>query len=120
MRVIKSEKALFYSDRFKQQCPQHELIECAVAVKIKIYYASRKPDLDESLILDLMQGLIYRTTVRSKRNISTGHWTRNVQGQRYWSSLSKKKPPSHRRLKEKYRVTSPPGKFKRSKKSHKF
>lgn len=60
MRVIKSEKALFYSDRFKQQCPQHELIECAVAVKIKIYYASRKPDLDESLILDLMQGLIYR------------------------------------------------------------
>ena len=35
MRVIKSEKALFYSDRFKQQCPQHELIECAVAVKVR-------------------------------------------------------------------------------------
>ena len=60
IRVIKSEKALNYSDVFKQQCPQHELIECAVAVKMKIYYASRRPDLDESLILDLMQGLIYR------------------------------------------------------------
>jgi Holliday junction resolvase RusA-like endonuclease len=26
---------------------------------MKIYYASRRPDLDESLILDLMQGIIY-------------------------------------------------------------
>lgn len=60
IRVIKSEKALSYSDAFKQQCPQHPLIECAVTVRIKIYYASRRPDLDESLILDLMQGLIYR------------------------------------------------------------
>jgi Holliday junction resolvase RusA-like endonuclease len=24
-----------------------------------IYYASRRPDLDESLILDLLQGLVY-------------------------------------------------------------
>jgi hypothetical protein len=28
-------------------------------VTMRIYYASRRPDLDESLILDLMQGLIY-------------------------------------------------------------
>lgn len=61
IRVIKSEKALSYSDMFKQQCPQlDELIECTVAVRIKIYYATRRPDLDESLILDLMQGSIYR------------------------------------------------------------
>ena len=61
IRVIKSEKALSYSDMFKQQCPKlPELIECAVAVKMKIYYASRRPDLDESLILDLMQDFIYR------------------------------------------------------------
>jgi len=60
IRVIKSEKALSYSDMFKQQCPVHPLIECAVLVKIKIYYASRRPDLDESLILDLMQDRIYR------------------------------------------------------------
>jgi Holliday junction resolvase RusA-like endonuclease len=28
-------------------------------VTLWIYYASRRPDLDETLILDLMQGLIY-------------------------------------------------------------
>jgi Holliday junction resolvase RusA-like endonuclease len=28
-------------------------------VTLHIFYASRRPDLDESLILDLMQGLIY-------------------------------------------------------------
>lgn len=30
-----------------------------LSVTMKIYYASRRPDLDESLILDLMQGRIY-------------------------------------------------------------
>jgi Holliday junction resolvase RusA-like endonuclease len=28
-------------------------------VTLHIYYASRRPDLDESLILDLLQGLVY-------------------------------------------------------------
>jgi Holliday junction resolvase RusA-like endonuclease len=28
-------------------------------VTMKIYYHSRRPDLDESLILDLMQGIVY-------------------------------------------------------------
>ena len=30
-----------------------------VRVDITIYYASRRPDLDESVILDCMQGFIY-------------------------------------------------------------
>jgi len=30
-----------------------------VMVYMKIFYASRRPDLDESLILDCMQGRIY-------------------------------------------------------------
>lgn len=30
-----------------------------VSVTITIYYASRRPDLDESVILDCMQGFIY-------------------------------------------------------------
>jgi Holliday junction resolvase RusA-like endonuclease len=29
-------------------------------VTMWVYYASRRPDLDESLILDLMQGAIYQ------------------------------------------------------------
>lgn len=59
-RLIKSEKALNYSDVFKQQCkPLAQLMTGDLRVTLHIYYASRRPDLDETLILDLMQGLIY-------------------------------------------------------------
>jgi hypothetical protein len=59
-RLIKSQKALNYSDAFKQQCTRlRTLMTGDLRVTMVIYYASRRPDLDESLILDLMQGLIY-------------------------------------------------------------
>jgi len=59
-RLIKSEKALSYSDMFKQQCrPLAQLMTGDLRITLHIWYASRRPDLDESLILDLMQGLIY-------------------------------------------------------------
>lgn len=59
---IKSKEAIQYLSAFKMQCPKCDpLIDKSqdVAVDIKIYYQSRRPDLDESLILDAMQGLIY-------------------------------------------------------------
>jgi Holliday junction resolvase RusA-like endonuclease len=57
---IKSEKALGYVKAFKQQARSPEqLLEGDVIVHITIYYASRRPDLDESLILDLLQGVAY-------------------------------------------------------------
>lgn len=59
-RLIKSSKALIYSERFRKQVrPIDPLIETDVRVTIIIFYASRRPDLDESLILDLLQGVIY-------------------------------------------------------------
>lgn len=59
-RLIKSQKALDYSYVFKQQCrPLAKLMTGDLRVTLHIYYASRRPDLDESLILDLMQGLVY-------------------------------------------------------------
>lgn len=58
---IKSQKALDYVKSFERQCQKIDpLFEKDVAVKITIYYASRRPDLDESLILDCMQGLVYK------------------------------------------------------------
>lgn len=57
---IKSEKALKYGEMFKQQCPVLDpLMEGDLKVTIHIWYASRRPDLDPSLIFDLMQGMIY-------------------------------------------------------------
>ena len=60
-RVIKSKKALDYATAFKRQVTgsQSELLPGDVVVTITIYYASRRPDLDESLILDLLQDVAY-------------------------------------------------------------
>ena len=58
---IKSQKALDYVKSFAKQCKKIEPpVEKDVAVRIVIFYASRRPDLDESLILDCMQGPIYK------------------------------------------------------------
>lgn len=58
---IKSQKALDYVKSFQKQCRKIEPpVEKDVAVRIVIFYASRRPDLDESLILDCMQGPIYK------------------------------------------------------------
>ena len=59
-RLIKSKKALNYSEAFRAQCPKlGRLMDGDLRVTMRIYYATRRPDLDESLILDLMQGLVY-------------------------------------------------------------
>ena len=59
-RLIKSKKALTYSDVFRQQCKTlPTLMTGDLRVTLHIYYASRRPDLDESLILDLLQGYVY-------------------------------------------------------------
>jgi Holliday junction resolvase RusA-like endonuclease len=59
---IKSEKALAYARAFKQQCviAPSQVFEDDVVVTIRIWYASRRPDLDESLILDLLQEVAYK------------------------------------------------------------
>lgn len=58
--VIKSEKAMLYADMFRIQCPCLKVpVSEPVKVSMTIWYASMRPDLDESLILDLMQGRIY-------------------------------------------------------------
>lgn len=67
---IKSDKARAYEKTFKQQCPTlNPLIEHDVEVIIEIFYASRRPDLDESLILDLMQDRIYKNDRQVKKKI---------------------------------------------------
>ena len=60
MIPIKSQKALNYVKEFQKQIPKvSPLTEEYVKVEMMIYYASRRPDLDESLILDCMQDYVY-------------------------------------------------------------
>lgn len=72
MRSIKSEKALRYVRAFQLQAPVvRPVIEEDIEVEMTIYYASRRPDLDESVILDAMQGLVYANDRQVKKKIIT-------------------------------------------------
>ena len=69
-RFIKSKKALEYVKAFNSQCPiLDELFTEDVKVEMIIYYASRRPDLDESLILDCMQNKIYANDRQVKQKM---------------------------------------------------
>jgi len=86
MALIKSQKARNYEKIFADQCPVlKNLIETDVKVELIIYYASRRPDLDESVILDCMQGKIYV----NDRQVKQKHI--------YWG-LDKERPRTHVRV----------------------
>jgi|TARA_A100001015_G_C15008678_1_gene721979 Holliday junction resolvase RusA-like endonuclease len=60
-RFIKSQKAIDYVAAFKRQCPRlDELLEGDVRVTMRIFYRTRRPDLDESVILDCLEGHAYQ------------------------------------------------------------
>jgi len=66
--LIKSAKARAYVVDFDSQCPVLGVpTEEDVMVEMMIYYASRRPDLDESLILDCMQKKIYKNDRQVKQ-----------------------------------------------------
>ena len=61
MVPIKSKKALSYMRAFDQQCRiLNPLMDGDLAIAMMIYYRTRRPDLDESLVLDLLQGRVYK------------------------------------------------------------
>ena len=103
-RLIKSTKARNYCDAFKQQCnllldKNAELMEGDVKVFMKIYYASRRPDLDESLILDLLQGYAYK----NDRQVKEKHivWGLDKENPRTEITVEKKAPEQSGAKKEK-------------------
>jgi Holliday junction resolvase RusA-like endonuclease len=60
-RFIKSAKALSFLQAFQLQCPKVDpLLEEDLSISMTIYYSSRRPDLDESVVLDAMQNFIYK------------------------------------------------------------
>jgi hypothetical protein len=71
-RIIKSKKALDYCETFRHQCGiMDPLIEGDVALRIDVWYASRRPDLAcADLIMDLLQGLVYKNDRQVKAVMS--------------------------------------------------
>ena len=67
---IKSVKALDFVASARQQLrPTEPLLKGPVRFTAIIYYATERPDLDESLVLDVLQGIVYANDrqVRQKR-----------------------------------------------------
>ena len=97
-RLIKSQKALDYSEVFRMQCPAiTPLMSGDIRMHITIYYASRRPDLDESLILDLLQGLIYVNYRQVKeRHTYWGLDSENPRAEIIIEQLPKKMPAQRR------------------------
>lgn len=88
-RLIKSKKALSYAEGFKSQCAGLPM-DGDVKVSMTIYYASRRPDLDESLILDLLQGVAYH----NDRQVKEKHiiWGLDRENPRTEIKVEKKPP----------------------------
>jgi hypothetical protein len=89
--VIKSQKARTYTNDFSMQCPQLEQpLACDVSVTATIYYATRRPDLDESVILDCMQSLKGRDKKIVRNNIYAND--RQVKEKHIYWGLDKENP----------------------------
>lgn len=69
-RFIKSQKGLALQKVWDEQCPRlNDLLDMDVVAYIHLYYASRRPDLDESLVLDFLQGKV----IKNDRSIRERH-----------------------------------------------
>ena len=71
-RLIKSAKALAYCETFEKQCTgKIELIDGDVALRLDVWYASRRPDLAcMDIIMDLLQGVAYANDRAVKASMS--------------------------------------------------
>ena len=72
MVPIKSQKALDYvtSLRLQAAAQMSAMIEGDLRVEMMIHYASRRPDLDESVILDALQGIAYANDRQVKQRMT--------------------------------------------------
>lgn len=72
MVPIKSKKALEYvaSIRLQAAAQMPSMIEGDLRVEMMIHYASRRPDLDESVILDALQGIAYENDRQVKQRMT--------------------------------------------------
>lgn len=67
---IKSKEAQAFKKHWNAQCPTLDpLMEMELEAYIKLYYRTRIPDLDESLVLDLLQGRLIKNDRQIRRKV---------------------------------------------------
>ena len=88
-RFIKARPARLYVTDFHKQCPKlTHLMEGDLVAEIHLTYNSRRPDLDCSLILDAMEGCIYK----NDRQVREQHL--------YWDGVDKENPRAEITIRE--------------------
>lgn len=88
-RFIKSGPARRYVDDFHKQCPKlTHLMEGDLVAEIHLFYTSRRPDLDASLVLDAMEKYIYQ----NDRQVREQHL--------YWGGVDKENPRAEITIRE--------------------
>jgi Holliday junction resolvase RusA-like endonuclease len=79
-RIIKSAKALLYVESLREQADaiwrkrELPMLTGRLRLEATIYYASERPDLDGSLILDGLQGIAFK----NDRQVREQVWTHRV------------------------------------------
>lgn len=71
---IKSKKALGYERDARLQLPERARVMYAVPVRVTmhVYYSSERPDLDESVILDVLQARYTKAEGKGRELTSSG------------------------------------------------
>jgi Holliday junction resolvase RusA-like endonuclease len=93
--VIKSKKARAYVKTFEAQCPKlSPLLDGDLTASIKIFYRTRRPDLDASVVLDCMQGLV----IENDRQFKELHLYHGLSKENPRAEISiTKKPPNKKK-----------------------
>lgn len=79
-RFILSEKAMAWRDQAVPQIPILDpLLDGPLSISVAAWYASERPDLDASLLYDVLQGRIYRND-------------RQLREQYLWHGIDKENP----------------------------
>jgi Holliday junction resolvase RusA-like endonuclease len=96
-RSIKSKKALDYEKYALVQIPidARQRLSGPVCVTLRIFYASHRPDLDESLILDILQDRYIKTKVSKERVlVQAGVYQndRQVREKHVYHAIDKRNP----------------------------
>lgn len=96
---IKGQKALSYESDALRQIPPAARVQFdgPVRITMKIYYASERPDLDESLILDVLQDrykIIKRGDERVRELVQRGVYIndRQVREKHIFHGIDRKNP----------------------------
>tara|TARA_R110002020_G_scaffold43048_7_gene125512 strand:- start:926 stop:1348 length:423 start_codon:yes stop_codon:yes gene_type:complete len=88
--VIKSKKARRYAEDFSLQCPKIDpLLDGDLSATIHIFYKSRRPDLDPSVILDCLQGRV----IENDRQFKELHIYHGLDRENPRAEISIKKKP---------------------------